>query len=89
MAIKGCRDLAGARGLGGVEATEPSAKRRPLTVVPDAGRAGGNIKMLPLNSHKAAVNGMDLCKVLAAQSDKLTLGPFFRRTMGDDEVQSH
>ena len=58
------------QGLGarGVEATEPNFKRRPLSVVPDARRVGVNIKKLPLISHKAAANGLDLCKVPGAQT---------------------
>jgi len=47
------------------EATEPKLKRRPLSVVPDA-YAKGNIKKLPLISHKAAANRMDALKVRAA-----------------------
>ena len=49
----------------GCEATEPSAKRRSLSVVPDA-RKLGNIKKLPLISHKTAANGTDALKVLTA-----------------------
>jgi hypothetical protein len=64
--IKGCRDLAGAGGLGRVEAREPSAKRRPLSVVPDVQGGRVNMKKLPLISHKAAANRMDALKVLTA-----------------------
>jgi hypothetical protein len=53
-----CRDLAGAGGLRWCEATEPSAKRRPLSAVPDTQREG-NIKKLPLISHKVAANWTD------------------------------
>src|SRR5262249_39483139 len=69
LKIMGCRDLAGA-GAGGLRGRRghPSAKRRPLSVVPDARRAGVNIKKLPLISHKAAVNGLDHCKVPGAQT---------------------
>ena len=66
LKIKGCRDLAGAGGLRGVEATEPNAKRKPLSVVPDVKGARVNIKKLPLISHKAAANWTDALKVLAA-----------------------
>ena len=57
------------QGLGGgrgCEATEPIAKRRPLSVVPDVKGARVNIKKLPLISHKAAANRTDAPKVLAA-----------------------
>ena len=37
------------QGLEGIEATEPSAKRRPLSVVPDVQGARVNIKKLPLS----------------------------------------
>jgi len=40
LKIGGYRDLVGAGGLRGVEATEPNAKRRPLSAVPDAQREG-------------------------------------------------
>src|SRR5262249_51970716 len=40
---------------GGVEATEPSLKRRSLSVVPDVQGARVSIKKLPLISHRAAV----------------------------------
>jgi hypothetical protein len=56
----------GGWGAGGVEATEPSAKRRPLSVVPDVQGTRVNIKKLPLISHKAAANRMDALKVLIA-----------------------
>ena len=46
----------GVGGLRGVEATEPSAKRSLLSVVPDVQGTSVNIKKLPLISHKAAVN---------------------------------
>ena len=55
----------GRRGHGGW-ATEPSAKRGLLSVVPDARRAEVNIKKLPLISHKAAANRTDALTVLAA-----------------------
>jgi hypothetical protein len=55
----------GVRGWG-CEATEPSVKRRPLSVVPDVQRARVNIKKLPLISHKAAANGNDAFVVLTA-----------------------
>jgi hypothetical protein len=58
------RGLRGLRGV--VEVTEPSAKRRPLSVVPDVKGARVNIKKLPLISHKAAANWTDALKVLAA-----------------------
>ena len=45
---------AGGHGVRG--ATEPTAKRKSLSVVPDAGRARVNIKKLPLISHKGATN---------------------------------
>ena len=54
------------RGLRGVEATEPSAKRSLLSVVPDVQGTSVNIKMLPLISHKAAANRTDALEVLAA-----------------------
>ena len=54
------------QGLEGIEATEPSAKRRPSSVVPDVQGARVNIKKLPLISHKAAANGNDAFIVLAA-----------------------
>ena len=54
------------RGLRGVEATEPSAKRRLLSVVPDVQGTSVNIKKLPLISHKAAANRTDALQVLAA-----------------------
>ena len=64
--IIGCRDPGtwGAEGDG--VATEPNAKRRPLSVVPDVQGARVNIKKLPLISHKAAANGNDAFIVLAA-----------------------
>ena len=52
----------GAGGHGGLEATVPNGKRKPLCAVPDARRAEVNIKKLPLISHKAAANRMDLCR---------------------------
>jgi hypothetical protein len=53
-------------GLGGVEATEPSAERRPLSVVPDVQGTRVNIKKLALISHTAAANRTDALEVLAA-----------------------
>jgi hypothetical protein len=67
--VIGCRDLAGAEGI--VEATEPSAKRKLLSVVPDAQREA-NIKKLPLISHKAAANRNDAFIALAALWDGAT-----------------
>ena len=66
--LVGCRDptLWGLRGIRGGGAATPNVERRPLSVVPDARRAGGNIKMLPLISHKTAANRTDALKVLAA-----------------------
>ena len=48
-------------GDGGLGPRQPNAKRGPLSAVPDARRAEVNIKKLPLISHKAAANGIDLC----------------------------
>jgi hypothetical protein len=45
----------GLGGKGGVEATEPSLKRRWLSVVPDVQGARVSIKKLPLISHRGAV----------------------------------
>src|SRR5215472_7284996 len=55
------------RGDGGSGATEPSDKRRSLTVVPDAQREA-NIKKLPPISHKAAANRTDALKVLGVRN---------------------
>jgi hypothetical protein len=50
-----------------IAVTPRDGKRRPLSVVPDARRRKlGNIKKLPLISHKAAANRMELCKVPGA-----------------------
>ena len=57
-------------------ATEPSAKRGLLSVVPDARRAEVNIKKLPLISHKAAANRTDAVKVRAAQGRQARLLSF-------------
>jgi len=54
--IIGCRDPTAGWGHGVRGATEPTAKRKSLSVVPDAGRARVNIKKLPLISHKGATN---------------------------------
>jgi hypothetical protein len=54
----------GLRGRG-LRPRSQKVKRRPLSVVPDA-RAGGNIKKLPLISHKMAANRNDAFVVLAA-----------------------
>src|SRR5262249_55010693 len=61
--LSGCRDP---KHMGVVGATTPSAKRRPLSVVPDVQGARMNIKKLPLISHKAAAKQTDALEVLTA-----------------------
>ena len=51
--------------MGGLEATVPNGKRKPLCAAPDARRAEVNIKKLPLISHKAAANRTDALTALA------------------------
>src|SRR5215469_2255653 len=64
---------------GGLGPRQPNAERGPLSVVSDARRVGVNIKKLPLISHKAAANELDLCKVPGAQTWGPHDGDWFRR----------